>query len=178
MSAPVELIPMFCIRCQNAIPAQPDEVAWVCGQCSQGLLLSDEKGLTPLDFHYAADIPAGAGGKPFWVAAGKVDIRRTAFRGDRSGEMLTFWQTSRRFFIPAFELPLEEGTALGVNLLRQSPVLKPGSPAKFAPITVPPEDMRPLAEFIILSIEAERKDDLKTVEFQLQLEEPQLWVLP
>jgi len=178
MSAPVELIPMFCIRCQNAIPAQPDEVAWVCGQCGQGLLLSDEKGFTPLDFHYAADIPAGAIGKPFWIAAGKVDIHRTTYHGDSSGEMRTFWQIPHRFFIPAYELPLEAGITQGVNLLRQPPVLNPGSPAKFAPITVPPEDIRPLAEFIILSIEAERKDDLKTVEFQLQLEEPQLWVLP
>lgn len=178
MSAAVELIPMFCLRCQSAISAQPDEAAWVCEQCGQGLLLSDEKGFAALDFHYAEGIPPGTSGKPFWVAEGKVAIQRTTYHGDRSGEMLAFWQSPRRFFIPAYDLPLGEVTALSANLLRQPPVLNPGSPAKFIPITVPPQDMRPLAEFTILSIEAERKDDLKTIEFQLQLEEPQLWVLP
>ncbi len=45
MSDNVELIPMFCTKCQNAIPAGIHETAWVCGQCGQGLLLSDDKGV-------------------------------------------------------------------------------------------------------------------------------------
>lgn len=182
MSAPVELLPMYCTRCQFPIPAQSDEVAWICEHCGQGVLLWKDHDLVPIDVHFAANPPAGAPeqplGKPFWVTTGKVEIRRTTFHGDRSGEMLAFWQTERHFFIPAYNLELEEVVRLGCSLLRQPPALTPGSPVKFLPVTVPPDDMRPLAEFIILAVEAERKDDLKTIDFQLELQPPQLWVLP
>lgn len=178
MSATIELVPMFCLRCQNAIPAAPDEAAWVCGQCGQGMRLSDEGGLVPLEFHFSDSIPAGARGKPFWVAEGKVDIHRSTFSGDRTREMLDFWQAPRNFFIPAFELPIEDVTRLGISMLLQPPSINPGSPVGFEAVTIPLNDVRPLSEFIILSIEAGRKDDLKAIEFQLQLEEAQLWVLP
>jgi len=35
-----------------------------------------------------------------------------------------------------------------------------------------------VVEFVVLTIEADRKDKLKTVEFRLDLGEPELWVLP
>jgi hypothetical protein len=35
-----------------------------------------------------------------------------------------------------------------------------------------------LAEFMVLSVEAERKDDLKELGIQLRLSQPVLWVLP
>jgi hypothetical protein len=38
--------------------------------------------------------------------------------------------------------------------------------------------VHPLAEFILLGIEADRKDALKTLNFTLDLERPQLWILP
>jgi hypothetical protein len=37
--------------------------------------------------------------------------------------------------------------------------------------------MRALAEFMIVSIEADRTDALKTVNFDLKLATPQLWIL-
>ena len=36
---PVELVPLLCVRCQAPVPARPGEVAWVCEQCGQGLVL-------------------------------------------------------------------------------------------------------------------------------------------
>ncbi len=34
--ATVKLIPMQCVRCQQPLTAQPDEVVWVCANCGQG----------------------------------------------------------------------------------------------------------------------------------------------
>jgi len=51
---PVSLIPMLCTRCQTPVEAHPDEVFWVCQNCGQGLLVSDEKGLAAQVFHYGA----------------------------------------------------------------------------------------------------------------------------
>jgi hypothetical protein len=37
--------------------------------------------------------------------------------------------------------------------------------------------MRPVAEFIVLAIEAERKDQLRSLNFNLNLAAPELWIL-
>ena len=47
MEIPVELMPLNCIRCGTSIPAEVDEVAWVCQQCEKGQQLGDD-GLIPL----------------------------------------------------------------------------------------------------------------------------------
>ena len=179
MNRPVELIPMLCIRCQAPLPAQPDEVAWVCQPCQQGQQLSEEGNLQALEVHYAASIPAAATGRPFWVAQGRVQIRqRQTYQGNQSRDAQAFWQTPRLFFVPAYALPLEQLVQTGTERLRQPPALQPGPPAAFSPVNFLPSDVRPLAEYIILAIEAGRKDDLRSLEFDLQLDPPQLWVLP
>jgi hypothetical protein len=169
---------MFCVKCQAPVPARPDEVAWVCAQCGQGLLLADEKGLAAVEVHFSAGIPAGGKGRPFWAADGQARLTRQVYKGDASREMLAFWQDPRRFFIPAFELGLEDLVRTAVGLLMQPPDVRAGSPAAFAPVTVLPGDVQALAEFVVLSIEAGRKDDLRELGMELQLGEPQLWILP
>jgi hypothetical protein len=179
MSQPVQLVPMVCIKCQTPIPAKVEETVWVCSSCGQAMLLDPDTGLVALTIHTAAGIPQGVPGHPYWIALGKVSPQRSTFQGDQSREMLAFWLEPRRFIIPAYALELEEVTRLGVNLVRQPPVLTPAaSPAPFHPVVLMPADLRPLAEFIILSIEAERKDALKELTFSLDLQPAELWILP
>lgn len=175
---PVSLIPMVCLRCQTPLTAKPDEVAWVCPTCGQGLLLDDQNGLAELEIHFSAGIPPGEAGVPYWVAEGSASLQRSTYQGNQTDEMLIFWLNPRRFFIPAYDLPLNHVIETGAYLLRQPPELQPGSGAKFLPVTVPPDDVLPLAEFILLGIEANRKDALKELRFTLDLSEPELWVLP
>ena len=56
--------------------------------------------------------------------------------------------------------------------------MEPVSPGRFLPVTTPPEDMQSLAEFLVVTLEAERRDALKEIGFNVKLEEPQLWILP
>jgi hypothetical protein len=178
MSVPVQLLPMFCIRCQMPVPAKPDETAWVCSQCGQGMLLSDEKGLVELEVNYAASNVPNHPGRPFWVAQAEVTLARRTYQGDESRAMAAFWQVPRSFFIPAFALPVEELTRLGATLLQQPPVLNSGPAVPFQPVTVLPEDIQPLAEFIVLEIEAARQDKLRELNFTLKFSNPSLWILP
>jgi len=175
--AKVALIPMQCVRCQQAIPAQPDEVVWVCSNCGQGQVLSDEKGLLPQTVHYAAGIPANMAGKPVWVAAGQVKPHRETYSGNNENDMLQFWAQPRWFYIPAYNLTLEQLATTGITLLKQPIALQEvQTRSPFLPITVHPEDIRPLAEFILLSVEAERKDQLRSLTYELQLGPPDLWI--
>ena len=179
MSKPIELVPLVCTRCQTAVPAKPAEVAWVCQQCGQGLLLSEEKGTLPLAVNFAAGIPAGKLGRPFWVATGQVQVTRQIFGGgDQSREAQAFWQVPHRFFIPAYDLPIDQMIDFGTSLLQQNPAIQTGSPTAFLPVTLHIEDVRPAAEFIVIGIEAARKDRIKEIQFKLNLSTPELWVLP
>jgi hypothetical protein len=170
---------MLCVNCQAPIPAQPEEVAWVCELCHQAQMFTEENGLKAIQVQYSASIPANTRGKPVWVATGQVTLQsRLTFKGDQSSTATAFWQTPYRFFIPAYNLGLEQIAEVGTRLLLQPPAIHPGTPTPFEPVTILPADLQALGEFIILSIEAGRKDDLKEVRFTLQLGDAELWVLP
>ncbi len=179
MSQSVHLIPLLCPHCQTPIPAQPDEVAWVCSNCQRGLLLDEEKGAVPLNIFFHASLSEGKKGAPFWVTRGRVTFQeRITYQGNEQKAMQAFWAEPRLFAIPAFALPLKEAVAMGVRFLRQPIPMEIGKPVPFLPIVVPPQDVFPMAEFMVMSVEAERKDALKHLQFTLTLEPLQCWILP
>jgi hypothetical protein len=140
--------------------------------------LDEDKGLVELAINFAAGIPNEAKGKPFWVADGTVTLQRDTYSGDQSREASQFWRQPRRFFVPANALPLETILEIGMSLLLRPPAIQPGPPASFEPVVLPIEDVHATAEFIIVAVEAGRKDKLRSVQFSLQLSDPVLWVLP
>jgi hypothetical protein len=178
MTAPVQLIPLRCLRCETPVPAQPEEVAWRCSQCGQGLLLDESKGLVPLEIHYAAGISPNGVGKPFWVAEGQVTVVRDTYSGDKSADAQRFWGDGRRFMLPAFAGTLENLVAFSLQYLQQPPELTPGPAARFEPVTLSPGDLAAAAEYLVMTIEAGRKDNLKVVSVGVTLSAPALWVLP
>jgi hypothetical protein len=179
METPVELVPLNCIRCGTSIPAEVDEVAWVCGQCEQAQQLGED-GLLPLQIHYSQEITPSQRGYPYWVSEGRITIDRDTYGtfGKKTNEALRFWEVPRQFIIPAFPYPLHEFTRVGVQWLRTPPALQPGQAADFEPVTVAADDVGAWAEFLVMALEAERKDKVKKIEFNLRLGEPQLWILP
>lgn len=178
-TAPVELIPMVCPNCQQPVLAQPDEVVWICSTCQKGMVLSDEHGLLPQAIHFSTGIPVNTPGKPVWVAAGTVTLQRETFSGDNSRDMQQFWAQPRWFIIPAYNLALDPLVDAGLKFLKAPlSMQESGTPAPFLAVTVHPEDIQPLAEFIILAVEAERRDELQSISFSLQLGPPELWIFP
>jgi len=179
MNMPV-LLPLQCLKCQTALLAEPDEVAWLCPTCGQAVLLDEKQpaGLAPLEIYFATGIQTGQRGRPFWVAQGVVSVNRETYSGDESRQAQEFWRTPRTFFIPAYTCALDELISQGMQLLKQPISMMPGQAAAFLPVTLALEDVRPMAEFIIMGIEAERRDMLKSINIQLNLAAPVLWVLP
>ena len=178
MDQPVELIPMVCPNCNTQVPAETDEVAWVCAQCGQGLLLDENKGLAPIEVHFAAGIPAGGKGKPFWVADGQVATQRQTYSGNQDSEAQKFWSQPRRFFIPAFAGTLDDRLNIAMNLMVHPPALQAGPAGQFEPVIMHLEDVTAATEFVIMAIEAGRKDKLKELDISLKLPTPVLWILP
>ncbi len=184
MTGAVSLIPMNCIRCQTPLPARPDELVWVCANCGQGQMFTDQ-GLAAQTVRYAAGIAPGQPGKPVWVTQGTAALQRQSyggvlfFGGNSKNEMEAFWAVPHWFFIPAYELPLEQLLDVGVKMLKSPPPLQEiNGPLPFFPVVVPPEDVRSLAEFIVMAIEAARADKLKQLDMKLDLTAPELWIFP
>jgi hypothetical protein len=180
MSNMPALLPLQCPKCQSPLPADVDDVAWVCATCGQASLLDDRQpsGLSPLPLHYDGSVRAGQRGRPFWVAQGQVTVQRNTYRGNENRQAQEFWQQPHTFFVPAFACSLDELVSLGMKLLRQPVVPVQGQPTPFAPVKLSRGDVRPMAEFIVMGIEAERKDMIKSVQIQLTLTNPILWILP
>ena len=180
MDRPIDLVPLVCIQCSTAIPAGVEEVAWACAQCGQGMVLDEAYGLESLDIHYAADIAYNSIGKPYWVADGQVTMERNTY--DNAGEYgkaaEQFWGQARRFFVPAFQTPLESLLEIAKAMLLNPPRLKSGSAAPFEAVTLYRDDVLAVAEFIVIAIEAGRKDKIKSIDFELKLSKPVLWILP
>lgn len=172
------LIPLTCPKCATPIPAGPDEVAWVCSRCGQGLALDLEKGLSLLEVHYQAGLDPNGTGRPFWVVEAQVVVSRQTYSGNQSPEAAQFWSQPRRFFTPAFTCPMETVLALGPQMLLQPPALKEGPGAPFTPVTLPIGDIQPMIEFIVVAVEAGRKDKLKQVLVEAKPAGPVLWILP
>jgi len=178
MEIPVALIPLNCIRCSAILPAEIEEVAWVCERCEQGQQLGED-GLIPLEIHYAPGITPPQKGRPFWVCEGRVTLKRVAYSGGKKDqEAQQFWGQPRRFLIPAFSYPLEEFSRAGVEWLQNPRPLQAGPRVQFEPVTLAAADLHPWAEFLVAALEAGRKDKVKTIDFTLELDEPQLWILP
>jgi hypothetical protein len=177
---PIELAPLVCLKCSTPIPAASDEMAWVCATCGQGMALDSQKGLTPLQVNYAENLPPNGRGKPYWVSSGQVSLERDVYRssGKSAQEAVAFWSSPRLFLIPAYSLSLEELLGQTIRFLLQPPALKAGAAAQFEPVTLSMEDIQPVAEFVVMAIEAGRKDMLKSLRFTLKLSLPSLWILP
>src|SRR5512133_56916 len=174
----IRLVPLLCVQCKAPVPARPDEVAWVCETCGRGLLLDTapkpglgECGTQPLDIFFSNAVTPGAQGHPFWVARGQVNLTmRETYKGDEGRAAREFWSAPHLFFIPAWETSLEETIKMGVSLLRTPQRMDPGGRVPFLSVVTPPGDVRSLADFIVINIEADRKDYLRTVKFDLNLD--------
>jgi len=182
METPVKLIPLTCTRCDSPVAAEKDEVVWVCETCGQGLQLDDEVGLAPLEIHFATlDANTRSEGLPYWVAKGRVSVeRREVYPGSELAKTNwnAFWNDEHTFVIPAYTCKLEDAVRLGNRYLEDPPALQDGPPFQFQKITVDKNDAKSLAEFIVITREAERADNLKDVDFTLELEEMTLWIIP
>jgi hypothetical protein len=170
------LVALKCLRCSTPVAAEADEVAWICPNCGQGLLLDEAAGVKPITVH-AAVADGAHSWKPFWVAMGRVRVsRRESFGRDAAPDAR--WAQPVRFVLPAYTTTVERAVALGVAFVKRPPTFGEGQAQPLQGATVLPEQMAPLARFVVLSIEAERDDKLEAIEFTVEFEAPELWCLP
>ena len=179
----MKLLLLRCPRCNHALaPNQADRVIQ-CPNCRVAVALN-EGGLVLLAAQYAAPAaPQPAAWLPFWVYRGRVTIKERKTQGGRSAEKEAqeFWAQPRRVYVPAWSGELLEARDLVWSLLEKQPFLEaiiPPEGAAFEPAVITSEDAHKLLELVIVSLEANRKDWMEKLDFDLRLESEALWLLP
>lgn len=181
----MKLIALRCPNCTNPLAVENDDVVVACQNCQITVAIS-ENGPVKMAVHFA--MPAGQHGggnlwSPFWVFNGRVHMKRreTQGRGSAEKDSRQLWGVPRSLYVPAWELNMHTAQKVGSYLIQQQPELKEVErPAdlQLVSATVTPGDARKLLEFIVLAIEARRKDMLKNLEFTLEIGEPKMMALP
>ena len=181
----MKLLALRCPECEQPLTPANEHVVTLCPQCDLAVRLDDE-GLGRLDLHFArpeGDEPVAVW-QPFWLFTGQVQItQRETQGGSRSAEKESahLWSQPRRFYVPAWELPLTEAQEIGSQLVQAQPAVQAG-PAPLhptlLPITVTAEDAAKLLDFIVLAVEARRSDWLKNLRFRLEVGPGELWAWP
>ena len=91
------------------------------------------------------------------------------------------WAGPRRLYGPAWDLSLETAQRVGSRLIQPPPhyhIIAKLEEVQLVPAVVTPSDARKVLEFIIVAIEARRKDMLKDLAFELEVGQPEMWALP
>ncbi len=180
----MKLLALRCPQCDTWLQPQQLDVVLPCPTCRTAVFLQ-ETGLTTISAtHVAPQHESANVWLPFWRFQGRVHIeRRDTQGGNRASqqEAAELWGVPRHFLVPAWELPASRAREMGSRLVSRQPLFTPYDPPEppvFHAATILPEDAQKLLELIILTIEAQRSDWLKNLQFRLELTPPELWLLP
>jgi hypothetical protein len=178
----MKLLLLRCPQCNQALsPGQDDRVVQ-CPNCRSAVMI-DEGGLAVLPAQYVAPtVTRPPAWLPFWVYRGQVTIRERKVQMGRSSakESEEFWAQPRRVYIPAWACELSEARELVRTLLEKQPALEAFTrpESEFVPAVITTDDARKLLELVVVSIEANRKDWMEKLDFDLRLEDEALWLFP
>ncbi|WP_420629265.1 hypothetical protein [Candidatus Leptofilum sp.] len=181
----MKLLALRCPICAQPLkPQNPDVVVLGCANCGTAVSLN-ESGLDTISLQFATPaVEKFDSWLPLWVFNGRVTITNRQTQGrnkeaQQHSEQL--WGYPRRLYVPSWDLPTETACQLGGDLVQRQPTFqRTDPPDKFSLVeaVVTPEDALKLLEFVVLSVEAARKDWLKELHFTIEAAKPQLWAIP
>lgn len=195
MSGGFALVPLDCPACGAPLAAEADDVVFYCTACASGFRHEPEapRALAPVEvaFVLAPTTPA-AGWLPFWLLPARLEIvRRDAAGGllagllgllggggdgGREGEGEA--PAEPAFLIPAFELPIARLVDVAVRYTVERPRLGERLGERLTGGVHSPEDAAKLAHYALITVEAEKRDLLRDLDYRLELGTPRLLGVP
>jgi hypothetical protein len=187
----MQLLALKCPTCgQNLKPQRNEAVVVSCGNCKTAVSLH-QSGIKAIDVKYAA--PSSTTVEtwlPLWVYSGKVNIKRRESQGGSKGadkEAAQLWGSVQRLFVPAWQESAHQAREIGSQFVVRQPVFETIAPTETMALPesmvlqeaiITPEDGLKLLDFIVLSLEAGRKDWLEDLQFEIQTMGHELWAIP
>lgn len=188
MSGGFALVPLDCPACGAPLAAEADDVVFYCTACGSGFRHEPRapRALAPVEvgFVLAPTAPA-AGWLPFWLLPARLEI----VRRDASGALLSGLlgllaggegeaHADPAFLIPAFDLPIDRLVDVAVRYTTERPNLGERLGERLTGGVHGPEDAAKLAHYALITVEAEKRDMLRDLEYRLELGTPRLLGVP
>ena len=180
----MKLLLLRCPNCARPLAPDNDDVVVMCTNCFTSVSI-DQRGVQATDVRFA--LPAKADERmprwlPFWVYEGRVVIvrRETQGRADDKAARQQ-WANPLRMYVPAWEISMHVAQEVGSRMIQRPPAtrfIERPEGAYMEPAVVSTGDALRLLEFIVLAIEARRRDWLKALDFRIEAGEPELWAMP
>ncbi len=187
----LRLVALKCSKCGSLIKAEPDDHVYYCGNCGTGFELINEKDeLAVVNIDFALPVKkqdAEIIYLPFWVFDTNIQISSrdsSATLGSAAGFIKNIFSGGdgskpvTKFYVPAFDTPISNIRRLGMEFTKNQPELESIKKDKLTGCRFSSRDAEKLADFIFLSIEAEKPDMLKNITYSLGLSSPRATGIP
>jgi hypothetical protein len=170
-----KLIAVKCKSCDSGLTVEMNDNIVYCSSCGNGWeIVNDE--LVPIDVNFAAPLVKGDGElvyKGFWLVDAFVKINS---RDSSGGWISNLFGGSNKtegdvmFYVPAFWMPIESAKNIGVSYTLKNAVPSPQKyNVKLTGFNFSKEDARKIAEFLFLSIEAEKNDTIRNISYDIKV---------
>lgn len=180
-----KLVAIKCKSCDSGLVVSLNDNITYCQSCGSGWEIIDGE-LHPIEINFAAAAIRGDGEmvyKPFWLVTANINIHE---RQSSGGFFSNLFGGSKdqssgtiKFYVPAFFCELEKMKNLALAFTTSNPV---ASPQKFNTPLVGfnygKEDAKKLSEFLLITIEAEKSDTIKTFNYDIKFEKLEILGIP
>ncbi|MGB9696144.1 MAG: hypothetical protein ACP5P3_00330 [Ignavibacteria bacterium] len=170
----IQISVIKCANCGSTLNVEVNDEITYCISCGSGFELVDGK-LYPIEVNFISPIKPQEGEliyKPFWKLETNVNI----IERDAGGGVKKVFSgvTSKgggilNFVIPAFDCSIEALKKLSMYYTFQNPTL---FPQKFSVslkgFSYSRDDARKLAEFTLISFEAEKSDTVRSLKYEIK----------
>lgn len=174
-----------CKKCDSGLVVEVNDNIVYCSSCGSGFEIVDGE-FIPIEINFASAALRAEGEmvyKPFWFIKTHVEILERKAGGNflknlfgGSGE-----QTSGdiTFYIPAFYCSLDTMKNLSTQFTMRNPVASPQKyNTKLVGFAYGKEDAKKLAEFILISLEAEKSDVMKNFQYKINFNSFEILGIP
>jgi len=168
-----KLIAVKCKSCDSGLTVEMNDNIVYCSSCGNGWEIINEE-LVPVEIGFAKPLVQGQGElvyKGFWLVDTYVKIHS---RDSSGGWMSSLFGGANKtegdvmFYVPAFWMPIESVKQIGVTFTTKNAVPSPEKyNVKLTGFNFTKEDAKKIAEFIFLSIEAEKSDMVRNINYDM-----------
>ncbi|HCA42227.1 MAG TPA: hypothetical protein DEP28_03125 [Bacteroidetes bacterium] len=180
-----KLVAVKCKNCDSGLVVEVNDNITYCTSCGSGFEIIDGE-LIPIEINFASPAMRGNGEpvyRPFWLLKTTVTIlERNAsgnFFKNLFGSNNPTGSGSVMFYIPAFYCSLDNMKVLAQEFTMKNPVASPQKfNTKLVGFAYGKEDAKKLAEFVLISMEAEKSDMMKTFKYNIDFHSLEIIGIP
>ena len=180
-----KLVAIKCKTCDSGLVVAVNDNITYCQSCGSGWEIIEGE-LKPIEINFAAAAMRGDGEliyKPFWLVTANIHIHSRESSGGFFSNLFggNKEQTSGtiKFYVPAFTCDLEKMKNIALAFTSSNPAPSPQKfNTKLIGFNYGKEDAKKLSEFLLITIEAEKSDTMKTFEYDIQYEKLEILGVP